>query len=500
MGIIQRQGIKNTISTYLGFFIGFINLLIIQPYFLTPEEIGLTRLLFSFSFLLSLFVPLGVTNLTTKYFPHFRNDENGHFGFLGFILLFPLIGFLIISVLLYVFKDFIISQYVQQSKLFVDYYLYIFPLTFILSLIGVINSYAFSLYKTTVPTFLNDVVTRIFSIILFSVYFLKLISLNWMIVGFVSIYFLQLVLLITYILMVDNPKLKFDLAYIKSRNLNEMFFYSSLLAIASIASLGIKYMDAIFIGKYLPLGLVGIYSVAAFVPNIIETPLYALERITMPKISHSLAIDDINAVKEIYDKNIKIVMLVGLLLFIGVNTNIDDLLKFLPQKYNDGGIIVNIISLSALFNLMAAGTPSIIFNSRLYKVGVLLLIALSFSAFFLNILLIPTFELTGAALATLLSLAFYAIARIMIVWKKYNLHPFNRTFFLIIIISTLIYLFVELININTGNLIINIIIKSLITLVLFIVGLLKFKLVNEYLILLPENVSSLIKKYQNRFL
>lgn len=93
MGIIKRQGIKNALSTYLGIFLGFLNLIVVQPYFLTPEEIGLTRLLFSLSFLIALFIPLGVTNLTTKYFPYFLHDENGHHGFFGFILIFPIICF-----------------------------------------------------------------------------------------------------------------------------------------------------------------------------------------------------------------------------------------------------------------------------------------------------------------------------------------------------------------------------------------------------------------------
>ena len=49
MGVIKRQGIKNTIATYIGFVIGFVNLIIIQPNFLSKEELGLTRVLYSFA-------------------------------------------------------------------------------------------------------------------------------------------------------------------------------------------------------------------------------------------------------------------------------------------------------------------------------------------------------------------------------------------------------------------------------------------------------------------
>ncbi|MFM7217522.1 MAG: polysaccharide biosynthesis protein, partial [Bacteroidota bacterium] len=99
MGVIKRQGIKNTISGYLGILMGFVNLIIIQPHFLTKEELGLTRILYSFSVLVAMFVPLGIGNATVKYFPLFRDAQRKHHGYFGFMLLFPLIGFLLAWIL-----------------------------------------------------------------------------------------------------------------------------------------------------------------------------------------------------------------------------------------------------------------------------------------------------------------------------------------------------------------------------------------------------------------
>jgi hypothetical protein len=53
MGIVKRQGIKNTIIIYFGILIGFISLLIIQPVYLSKAEMGLTRLLLAFASLYS---------------------------------------------------------------------------------------------------------------------------------------------------------------------------------------------------------------------------------------------------------------------------------------------------------------------------------------------------------------------------------------------------------------------------------------------------------------
>lgn len=484
MGIIQRQGIKNAISTYAGIALGFINLIVVQPYFLSPEEIGLTRLLFSVSFLISLFLPLGVTNLTVKYFPVFRNDDNGHNGFFGFMLLFPVLGFIIVSSFLLLFKDFIIAQYIKESPLFTEYFYFLFPFTFILGLITVLNNYAYSLFKTTVPTFLNDVVTRILSIVLFSIYFLKLLSLYQMVVCFVMIYGIQLLFLLIYIFRVDKPKFKFDLAFIRKRNLNEMIFYSSLLSFASIASLGIKYMDAVFIGKYLPLGFVGIYAIAAFIPNVIEAPLNALERITMAKISHALATNNLEEIKDIYYKSVKYVLIVGCLLFIGINTNIKDLLTFLPDDYHQGYKVIYIISLSTLLNLAAGGSASIIFNSDKYRLGVVLLIGLAVSAMIFNIIFIPLYGMEGAAFATLLSLALYSLLRILIVWYYYKLNPFTVDVFKILVLTVVVFLTAYFIPTPSSPLL-SIILRSFIATVFYSISVYKLGLVKELYSSLP---------------
>ena len=140
MGVIQRQGIKNVIFNYFGLVIGYVNVLIIQPNYLTQEEVGLVRILFSFSALLATFLPLGINTVTTKFFPHFRNPETKHHGYFGLMLVFPLIGFLILSGLLLAFKSLIISYYVVKSPLFTHYFNCIFIYILVLGFISILSS------------------------------------------------------------------------------------------------------------------------------------------------------------------------------------------------------------------------------------------------------------------------------------------------------------------------------------------------------------------------
>jgi O-antigen/teichoic acid export membrane protein len=426
LGVIQRQGIKNTIITYTGILVGFLNILFIQPRFLTAQEIGLTRVLFNFSSLISVFLPLGIGVITVKYFPIFRDEKNKHNGFFGFMLLFMLVGFAFISAMLFIFKGYIFSVYQKESPLFTEFYNYIFPLSLILGFNAVLTLYANSVFKTTVPALLNEVLVRILSIVLFTVYFIKLITLTQFIALFVGVYGTQFLFLLLYIIRVGHPGLTINWPLIRKSGFGEMIRYGLVLSFVSIATLGIKYLDSLIIGTYFVLDKVGIYAIVAFIPTVLEAPLNALDRITNTKIAHSLAERDYNEVKKVYYQSVKYLLVIGGLLFIGIVTNITFLLKFLPAQYSEGVGVVYIISIGVLFNLAGGANTSIIFNSENYWKGAILLVALVIITLILNIVLIPIYGINGAAIATAISTFLYAAIKFVIINRQYKLQPYDR--------------------------------------------------------------------------
>ena len=426
MGTIRKQGIQNTVVTYFGIIIGFLNLIVLQPYCLSPEEIGLTRVLFNFSMLVAVFLPMGVANITIKYFPVFRNIEKQHHGYFGFMLLFPFIGFIIISFVLYLLHDFIISKYIAESKLFTEYFDYVFPLSLALGLISVLNYYAFALFKTTFPSLLNDVIARVFSMIVICIYFLKWISLNQFVFLFVSVYALQLILLLFYIYQIDKPGWKPNKEFLKTQNLSQIFGYGFILSFVSFAALGLKLIDTVMIGVYLPLANVGIYSIAAFISTVIEAPLNSLDKISTTKIAHAIAMKNMDDVKVIYYKSCRYLLLLGGLLFVGININIHSLYMFLPPAFSGGESVVFIISLGTLVNMAIGSNGAIIFSSDKYKFGAVLLAMITLVAFFSNMMLIPRFGLTGAAMSTAFATFLYCLVRYVFIYLKFGLQPFDQ--------------------------------------------------------------------------
>jgi len=429
MGIVKRQGIKNTIIIYFGIIIGFISLLIIQPIYLSKAEMGLTRLLLAFASLFSSVFAFSISNITVKFFPYFKDYNNKHNGFFGLTVIIPAIGSAIGCLLLLLFKDSIIQYYSSESKVFVFYFYHTFLFSFILSLILALNSYSNALLKTTVPSFLNDVLTRIIFVLLVLIYAAGYITYQQFIWAFILSYGLQAMLLLGYIIYYGNPSFKINKAVIKQIGSLNLLKYGAVLTITTITSIGLKFLDMIMIGHYKSDSDVGVYSIAAFIATIIETPLNSLERIANPKIAHGLAEKNHKEVKDIYYQSSKYLTIVGGLLTILVILNISDLLLMLPNDYSSGIKVTMIISISAFVNMATGINYPILFNSHKYYYGAIFIAIMLITSFVLNTLLIPIYGIMGAAIATTVAAVVFNALKYIFILKEFKMQPFQLPFF-----------------------------------------------------------------------
>jgi O-antigen/teichoic acid export membrane protein len=433
LGIIQRQGIRNSIITYVGIAIGAVSLLIIQPRFLTKEEIGLTRLLFSFSTILGNLMSLGVTATIMRYFPYFRDRDRNHHGFFGFMLIFPFLGYIFFASLLFLFKGYVIAKYVNQSRLFTDYFYYIFPFSFFLTFTSILTAYSQSIFRTSVPALINDVLVRIVFIILITVYFIHWIDRDQFIMLFVAIYGTQFVVLIFYLFIEDRPSLKIDWDKYTEHTPKAMFIYGIILSLGGLAALGLKYLDVIVLGTYKPkeaalnaLDIVGIYSIAAFVATFIEAPITALDKIIVPKMADGWKRNDIADIRQIYYKSAKYLFLIGGLLFLLINLNIDSLFLLIPDRdYSLAKGVVFIISLGTLINMATGNNDAILYTSTRYRIMIWLLMGLVIVAYINYKIFIPLFGMEGAAFATALSAFLYNLVKYLLIWRYFDMQPFT---------------------------------------------------------------------------
>jgi O-antigen/teichoic acid export membrane protein len=440
LGVIQRQSIINSIISFAGILLGALNTIVFLPIFLPKEELGLTRLLFSYAALIATFVPLGVNNILLKYFPVFRNKEKQHHGIFGLAVGLTLFGFLIASFTLFAFKPFVVAQYNRNSPLFNDYFNYIFPLTFFIAFSGVFFTYCTSLFKTNFPSFLNDVLVRILAIVLFGIYYLKWITLPQMIMLYVLKYALIMLLNLVYILKIDRPSLWLNLKFFLQQNPKQILAYGLLLSFTSLSSLGLKYIDLVMLGKYLPLDYVGIYGVAIYIPTVIEAPLFALHKIGVASIAEAWKRNDLEEVKKIYFRSSRYLLIIGGFLFLCVNLNTHSLFELFPDKgYSLGESVVLIISIGTVVSMATGINDAIIYTSDKYIYGAAMLLILFAVAVINNYIFIPLWGMDGAAFATAFSAVFFNAMKYVFIWKKFHLQPFDQKTLLIILIIAICF-------------------------------------------------------------
>ena len=156
MGVIIRQSIKATVFNYIGAFIGFLTTFFILTKFLQPEVIGLTKVMYEVSALVAGFAQLGTSASAMRFFPYFRNYQNGHNGFFFYLMLMPAIGSIFFIGIFLLLKNWIIDFFIDKSALLVDYFYWLIPLILFLAFGTVVETYANILMKIVVPKFIKE--------------------------------------------------------------------------------------------------------------------------------------------------------------------------------------------------------------------------------------------------------------------------------------------------------------------------------------------------------
>jgi len=124
---------------------------------------------------------------------------------------------------------------------------------------------------------------------------------------------------------------------------------------------------------------------------------------------------------------------------------------------------------------MAAGASDVILlHSRYYRFNTILIMVLALFLFLTNLIFIPIYQITGAALATALSILLYTLIKFAFLWIKFELQPFTKSAIWVILALGVTWLLVSQIPI-LDIVFIDIIVRSIIITILFMGIVISFK-------------------------
>ncbi len=424
MGEIKKQSINNTFLSYIGAGLGFL-IIYIQPHLISSSDIGLLRLLYSFSWMAAVVMPLGIGIITIRFFPKIKDETSRHHGFFSLIFLIASLGALLIGITLYLNKHFFESYY-QKSPEFPSYFNEAIVFAYVLSLISAYSLYSSSLLKTSFTVFLTDIFTRVGQLVLVILYHYQLISKDILIFSYMGVFLIQLILLIGYLVYHKSVSLKIDWSFFKTLPLKEIIFFGLLMMVTAFASLGIKFIDQLMVGHFFNANMVGIYATSVMMCAIMEIPFNSLDRIAQPKIAHAWNVRDVAEVSKIYEMSSRYMFFIGGFLFCLLWASIDLIFMFLPAEYELGKIAFYIISFSSLFNLLTGVNSSVILFSHKYFAASIFLFILIGVSFIANNLLIAPFGISGAAMATLIAIGTFNFLKYIYILIRFKMQPFTK--------------------------------------------------------------------------
>ncbi|MGK7391177.1 MAG: lipopolysaccharide biosynthesis protein [Candidatus Cyclobacteriaceae bacterium M2_1C_046] len=468
MGIIIRKAFHNTAISYTGAVLGYVNFLLLLPYAFLPEQIGLVRVLQNAA---SLFVPLaqlGIISAVIRYFPYFKEDHQQKHSFFLYSLIITFVGFLLFTVAFLLFNDVLVDLYQEQSPMFVDFYHLILPLTFFLVFFSVLEAFANSNYKTAVPILLRDVLLRLLTTLLIIGFILEMISFTTFIYFLVGAYGIILLFVILYLFKINELKISFNFTFLKGGFFKEIFSYSLFVLLGSTGALFISYIDILMIGALIGLEPTGIYATAYYMAVVIDIPRRSIKQISDPFISQAIKNEDYDQIKSLYKKVSINQLIIGFLLILGIWCNIDEIFQIMPngEIYEAGKYVVFLVMLAKLIDMSTSINGEIIGYSKYYRFNIFSLTILAILAVITNLIFIPKLGINGAALATLISLLLFNLIKYIFVVIKFKIHPFDINTLKIIIIAIATYGIVLLLPLS-GNLIIDILIKSITVVIIF---------------------------------
>lgn len=433
MGVILNQSFKNIITTYFGFGIGAINTLFLFTYFLEKEYYGLVGFLLSAANLIWPILDFGVHNTLVKFYSSYKTKLDRD-KLLNLIVFLPLIVSIIIGLISLFSYSMLLDYFESGNKLVQPYIWLIFVIALATAYFEIFFAWSKVHYQSVFGNFMKEVFHRIcITLLLFAVY-LKLISVSQFIYWMAGVFIFRAFAMMFYAFRLYRPTFSLQMPI----NFITVLKYSALILIAGSVAMILLDLDKVMIEHYLPIENVAIYGIAVYIATVISVPQKAMHQIIHPLTATMLNERDRVGMRDLYKRSSLSLLVVSALIFILIMVNLNQLYSLMPPQYQISSLIVLLISLVKLYDNMLGSNNSILFNSDYYRLVLVIGVALAILAYVFNLILIPTYGIMGAAIATFLAFFIFNTAKIFIVISKFKMHPFtNKTLYILLFSAAL---------------------------------------------------------------
>ena len=472
MGIVIKKTIITSVVNYIGVLLGVISVLWLQTAIISELQIGILSYIIDVTILLLPFILFGISGVPARFMHHFKDGEERN-SFISWLLIVPVITLFALMIIFLLFKNQIIFLLGDDVVIYSNYLVFIFPLVFCYTYQYLFEAILVTQTYIVFPSILKNIYRRLILITLLHLYFFKVIDFYQLVFYYVVAHFVEIISLFIFLrfhlkykftnpkLMLNHPKKK------------EIYSYALYLVIGVTGVVLVGKLDTVMISSITDdFKMLGVYAIAFFIGSVIEIPKRIVHQLVLPIMSRLVSEENNLELSKLYKQTGINMAIIGVLLFLLIWFNIDELFLIIPngEKYAAGKWVVFFIGLSKVLDIVFGTTDLIINASRHYKLNGILAPILIISTVITNYFFITIYGITGAAIATSLTIFIYSIIKYYMVLRLIKLNLITTSYLSILLHSLLVILFFEFSNITFSNNYLAIIFNTIMICVIFIGG------------------------------
>ncbi len=374
MSTIRRQSILSSAIVYSGFALGFFNIyLFTREGGFTQTQYGLYTSFTVWATIMYSFASLGMPSCIYKFYPYYKDNlppqKND---LMTLALLTGAIGFVLVMLGGFVFKDLVIRKFGANSPDLVKYYYWIFPLGFGLTIYSLLEAFGWQLRKSVLTTALREVVFRLFTTVLILASVFRLIKhFDTFIKIFAFAYIFIALVLVCYLMATKQVHFTATISRVTRK------FYKKMIALAAFiwSGLVIHNLALVFanivIAAVIPNGLAyaAVYTLAQNISSLIQAPQRGIIAASLSHLSQAWKDKDMGKINRIYRRSSinQLIFACGLFVLIWINFTYGVLTFHLQKNYLEARHVFLFLGLMQIIDMGTGVNAQIIATSIFWR-------------------------------------------------------------------------------------------------------------------------------------
>ncbi len=445
--MIRRQSIISSIVIYIGFAVGMLNVYFFtREGLFTPAQYGLTGIFIAIASMMQAFASLAMPSYIFKFHPYYNHHLSARKNdMISWALLVGCIGFLLVMLAGWIFKDLVIRKFGENSPDLVKHYYWIFPMGFGLTVYTILESYTWSIHKPVLTNFLKEVLWRLFTTLIIVLFFLHVIGGFDVFIKLYAFTYPGIALtLLIYLIATRQIHFTFKISKVTRRYFKKivslcLFVYSGMIVFTLSG-----VFDSLVIAAVLDDGLskAGIFGLAQIMTSVIQAPQRGIIAASIAHISNAWKNKHMELLQKIYQRSSINLLLFATGIFVLIALNYRGAIYTLGIKhaYLAGFSAFVLLGLTRVIDLGTGLNAQIIATSNYWRFelvsGIILLAFMLPLTYFLT----KQYGILGPAIANLISQGIvYNLIRIIFLWKKFKLQPFTPASIYTVIVAACCY-------------------------------------------------------------